>query len=306
MDNPELILTADQEASMMGNPLTFLPFLIIMVIFAFLYMSGKKKYQEFVDALDKKEYSLKDFFPVGFMLMDMIHYQYNSNFDRSLRRQLRELYPEEYVEFYLRVTYAQAASTGLLGLLLGSLFFGVMDGDFTMLIVGLAFAGILLWVTFNSVTQKINERHSAIALDLPELTNQILILSGAGLTIKGALKKIADEMPATGPLYTALKTAVEKMNLGKTDEEALDEMTLTCNTPEVRRFVSVILMNIDRGGSEVLIALNEIGKELWDARRAAAQRIAEETSTKLLFPMMLMLFAVILLVAAPAVMGMGI
>lgn len=300
--NPET--EAAQAAA--GNPLVFLPFLAVMIIFALLYMSGKKKYQEFVDALDKKEYSLKDIFPVGFALMDMIRYQYNSNFDRSFRRQLRELYPEEYVEFYLRTTYAQAASMGLLGLLLGALFFGAMDGDVTMLVFGFAIAGILVWVTFNGVTQKINDRHSAIALELPELTNQILILSGAGLTIKGALKKISDEMPADGPLYTALNKAVEKMSLGKTDEEALDEVTMTCNTPEVRRFVSVILMNIDRGGQEVLTALNEIGKELWDARKAAAQRIAEETSTKLLFPMMLMLIAVILLVAAPAVMGMEI
>ena len=290
----------------MENPLFFLPFLIVMIIFALFYSSGKKKYQAFVDALDKKEYGLKDFFPLGFALMDLIHYQYNANFDRRLRRQLRELYPEEFVEFYLRVTYAQAASTGLLGLVLGTLFFGAMDGDITMLLFGVALAGILVWVTFNGITQKIEERHSAITLELPELTNQILILSGAGLTIKGALKKIANEMPADGPLYTALKKAVEKMELGTTDEEALDELTLTCNIPEVRRFVSVILMNVDRGGSEVLVALNEIGKELWDARRATAQRIAEETSTKLLFPMMLMLLAVILLVSAPAVMSMSI
>lgn len=290
----------------MENPLFFLPFLIVMIIFALFYSSGKKKYQAFVDALDKKEYGLKDFFPLGFALMDLIHYQYNTNFDRRLRRQLRELYPEEFVEFYLRVTYAQAASTGLLGLVLGTLFFGAMDGDITMLLFGVALAGILVWVTFNGITQKIEERHSAITLELPELTNQILILSGAGLTIKGALKKIANEMPADGPLYTALKKAVEKMELGAMDEEALDELTLTCNIPEVRRFVSVILMNVDRGGSEVLVALNEIGKELWDARRATAQRIAEETSTKLLFPMMLMLLAVILLVSAPAVMSMSI
>lgn len=290
----------------MNSSLVFLPFLIVMAVFALLYVRGKKKYQELISALNKKEYGLKDFFPAGFAFMDAIHYKYNTNYDRGLRRQLRELYPEEFVEFYLRVTYAQAVSTGLIGLLLGSLFYGAMDGDITMLVFGVAIALVLMWVTFNGITQKVNDRHSMISLELPELTNQILILSGAGLTIKAALKKIADEMPTTGPLYTALKKAVEKMNLGKTDEEALDEITVTCNIPEVRRFVSVILMNIDRGGSEVLMALNEIGKELWDARRATAQRIAEETSTKLLFPMMLMLLAVILLVAAPAVMSMGI
>ena len=75
---------------------------------------------------------------------------------------------------------------------------------------------------------------------------------------------------------------------------------------EMRRFVSVILQNMHRGGSDVLTALREIGKELWSARKAAARRVAEETSTKLLFPMVLMLIAVIILAIAPAVMGMGI
>ena len=75
--------------------------------------------------------------------------------------------------------------------------------------------------------------------------------------------------------------------------------------PAVRRLVSVLLQNMQRGGTEVLYALREIGQELWEGRKAAARQIAEETTTKLLFPMMLMLLAVILLVAAPAVMSMN-
>ena len=113
-------------------------------------------------------------------------------------------------------------------------------------------------------------------------------------------------MPASGPLYQALAKTTEKMEHGATDEEALDQLTVACNMPQVRRFVSVILQNMHRGGADVLVALQDIGKELWEARKAAARQIAEETSTKLLFPMMLMLIAVILLVAAPAVMGMAI
>ena len=140
----------------------------------------------------------------------------------------------------------------------------------------------------------------------PDRFGDIIILSGAGLTIRAALLKISAEMPASGPLYQALAKTTEKMEHGATDEEALDQLTVACNMPQVRRFVSVILQNMHRGGADVLVALQDIGKELWEARKAAARQIAEETSTKLLFPMMLMLIAVILLVAAPAVMGMAI
>ena len=53
-------------------------------------------------------------------------------------------------------------------------------------------------------------------------------------------------------------------------------------------------------------ALKEIGEEQWNNRKNAAKQFAEEASTKMLFPMMLMLLAVILLTIAPAVMSMNI
>lgn len=281
------------------------PFVVVMVFFLLLYSSGKKKYAAFVDALDKNDYNMKDFMPAGFAFMELIKYNYATNLDRSFRRDLAELHDKEYVEFYLRVTWALAATGGLLGLVLATMLFAVM-ADFMYLGLGLALAAVLAWAAFQDTSKKVAARHASISIDLPDLTNQIVILSGAGLTLRGALLKIAQEMPAETPLYQMLDKVAEKMEHGATDEEALDIMTTQCNMPEMRRFVSVILQNMHRGGTDVLAALNEIGRELWAARKAAANRIAEETTTKLLFPMMLMLIAVIILVVAPAVMGMGI
>ncbi len=283
-----------------------IPFLVVMVFFLLLYSSGKKKYAAFVQALDKKDYNMKDFMPAGFAFMELIKYKYASNLDRSIRRDLAELHDKDYIEFYLRVTWALAATGGLLGLVLATMLFAAMNGDVTYLALGLALAVVLVWAAFQDTRQKVAARHNSISIDLPDLTNQIVILSGAGLTLRGALLKIAQEMPSETPLYQMLDKVVEKMEHGATDEEALDILTTQCNMPEMRRFVSVILQNMHRGGTDVLTALGEIGRELWSARKAAANRIAEETTTKLLFPMMLMLIAVIILVVAPAVMGMGI
>lgn len=286
--------------------LVYLPLVIGMLVFLVFYYGGKRKYQQYVEALDKKDFSLKDFMPFGFYAMEKINYQYGNNIDRMLRRQLAELYDQEYVEFYVRAIWAQAVTNGAIGLIFGFLLFAAMDGDFTLLGIGFALMILLSWASFQEVKKKVDQRHLQIAMDLPDLTNQIIILSGAGMTLKGALIKISTEMKIDTPLYQALAKAVEKMSRGMPDEVAIDTITTLCNTPEVRRFTSVILQNMQRGGTEVLIALQDIGRELWEMRKATARRMAEETSTKLLFPMMLMLLAVILLVAAPAVIGMGI
>ena len=95
------------------------------------------------------------------------------------------------------------------------------------------------------------------------------------------------------------------MENGETVESAMDMLCTKCNMPEVRRMSSVLIQNMNRGGTDVLLALREIGKELWNERWATAKRVAEQAGTKLLFPMMLMLLAVILIVAAPAVMSLN-
>lgn len=286
--------------------LSFIPFLICLIVFAVPYLKGKEKFAPYVAALDKKVYGLKDFFPAGFMIMEWSGYDYSKAIDRQYRICLRELVAEEYVEFYLHVIWAQAVSNALIGLLMGTLFFGAMNGDVTMLIVGIGLGGVLAYTAFSDVKKQVEHRHNLVSMSLPDLTNQILILSGAGMTLRAALIKISKEMPLDGPLYETLGRVTEKMEYGATDEEALELFNTSCNIPQVRRFVSVLLQNMQRGGTDVLLALREIGKELWDNRRAAAKQIAEETTTKMLFPMVLMLLAVILLVAAPAVMGMGI
>ncbi len=44
--------------------------------------------------------------------------------------------------------------------------------------------------------------------------------------------------------------------------------------------------------------------ECWLMRKNTAQRLGEEASTKLLLPMMLMLIAILLIVAAPAILAL--
>ena len=88
----------------------------VVAAFGLLYEKGKKKYQGYLAPLDKKEFPMRDFLPVGFALMDVIRYQYNTAFDRKNRKFLKELYDPEYVEFYLRVYWALACAYAMIAL----------------------------------------------------------------------------------------------------------------------------------------------------------------------------------------------
>lgn len=298
-DDVEAVSTAPEISSVGAVYL-----IIVLMLIIILYSKGKKKYTPLCEVLDKKEYPFKSLTMIGFSLMEMIGYKYKSNLDRKLRKSLRELKEEEYVEFYLRVTWATAATYAVIGCFLSAML-ALASMEISIVLIVLAFGLVMGYTALYDIDKKIVERHMEITLDLPDFANKLLILSGAGLSLKAAMVKVSKEMEKDTAFYQELKHCVYLMEHGSTVEAAMDSLCARCNMPEVRRMASVLLQNMHSGGSDVLIALNEISRELWNNRRATAKKIAEEAGTKLLFPMMLMLLAVILIVAAPAVMSLG-
>lgn len=275
-----------------------------VLLFYYFYAGGKKKYLKMLDPLTKDEFGLKDFFPAGFFLMEKLKYKYNSQYDRILRKNLKEIYDPGYVEFYLRVYWAASASYVLIGFLFSGLL--ALSGEKLLPFAGFCVGLVLAYVNLSSLNDKVEERHRRISMDMPDLTNKIVILSGAGMTLRAALAKIASEMGGQRPLYQELAYSMQMMENGTPAEAAFDHFMVRCNMPEIRRFVSIILQNMNRGGTDVTRALAEIGREQWENRKNAAKRFAEEASTKMLFPMMLMLLAVILLTITPAVLSMNV
>jgi len=275
--------------------------LIVALIFLFLYIKGKK-YKSMCDPLDKNDFMLKDVFGVGFAVLDIIKYQYGSAFDRRLRIKLRELYPIDYNDYYLRVYWAQAFTYLVIGIVFSGLLFNAIGiiGVF----LGLGLGGVLFYYSFKWLDERIEKRHLKIQLDMPDFTNKIIILSGAGLTIRDAMVKISKEMSINTPLYEALAESVSAIDTGANDAQAFMRLTDKCNTPAMRRFCSVILQNLKFGGSEVIRALSDIATEQWNERKNASEKLAMEAETKLLYPMMLMLFSVIIVTVVPAILSM--
>ena len=301
---PDESLEEAAEAATEVSPLAALYLIAVLVVFVLLYIKGKKNFLAYCEPFDQKEFPLKSLMPVGHQFMAMIRYPYSSPMDRKMRRQLRELRDAEYVEFYLRSYWAAAGTYFMLGFIFSALL-AVAAVEVWLVFAVLGLGALLAYSAFSDIDKKIKERHMAITMDLPDFSNKLLILSGAGLSIKAAMIKISKEMEKDTPFYQELKRAVFMMENGSTTEQAMDYLCDRCNTAEVRRLTSVLLQNMHSGGMEVLRALKEISTELWTNRRAMAKQIAEAAGTKLLFPMMLTLLAVILIVAAPAVMSLS-
>ena len=247
---------------------------------------------------------LKDVFIVGFAVLEIINHQYGSSYDRKFRPKLRELYPVEYTDYYLSIYWAQAITYFVIGFVFSGLLLNAIGPIGFVMGIGLG-VGLFI-ISLKGLDERVRGRHLRISIDMPELTNKIIILSGAGLTIKQAIVKISNEMTKEPKmeLYAALEECVDAIDIGANDTEAFSHLTDKCNTPAMRRFCSVILQNMKFGGGEVIRALTDIGREQWNDRKNACEKLTMEAETKLLYPMMLMLFAVIVVTVAPALLSM--
>ena len=274
--------------------------LLTFAIFAVLYIKGKN-YKEYCEPLSKDDFALKDVFGVGFAVLEIIKYQYGSAFDRKLRIKLKELYPVDYTDYYLSVYWAQSFTYLVIGFVFSGLLLNAVGP--IGLVLGIGLGAVMFYFSFKSLDERLEKRHLKISLDMPNFTNNIIILSGAGLTIRETLVKISKEMSSDTPLYEALGECVSSIETGANDATAIMRLSEKCNMPAMRRFCSVIIQNLKYGGAEVIRALTEISAELWNDRKNASEKLAMEAETKLLYPMMLMLFAVMIVTVTPAILS---
>ncbi|TLS50170.1 hypothetical protein FE782_21085 [Paenibacillus antri] len=179
------------------------------------------------------------------------------------------------------------------------------DGAVVLLIAVLtAAAPAVLW---RELKKKVEGRQRAFVAELPTFLHKLSLLLAAGEAIHRAWQRAGTvgSDKETHPLYTELARTNQDIAQGVPFPKALEDMHRRCGYHEVSALITTVLMNYKRGGEAFALALQDASRLMMEKKHALVRTQGEEASTKLLFPMMLMLCAVMLIVAAPAVMLMN-
>jgi tight adherence protein C len=282
----------------------FIILTVYIMILAVLYLISYKRYSEIVGSLDKKEFPIKWFLPAGLYILDTFKYSYNTGYDRKLLMAVAELYGHKRAVNMLRIHWGCKISLMLLAMAF-SLFVGTMtepDAGFFVFCILLQ-AGIVVF-SDRDLTAKVRKRRQSIQMDFPDFVNKLTLLVNAGMTISRAWERAALDTNRQTPLYIELRTAVIDIKSGVPEHKAFEEFAQRCHVPVITRFVSVVLQNMRKGNDELVPVFRLFASECWEMRKSAAKKLGEEASTKLLFPMMLMLTAILLIVGMPAVLAL--
>lgn len=201
---------------------------------------------------------------------------------------------------------AEMLTYAWLMLLVGCLLSLVGDMGNGGLLGGLVLAVALPFALYKDLHTKVQRRDQDILMELPELLNRIVLLVGAGETVQRAIVHcIASQGERDHPLYNELRKTVGDWNNGYSFQQSFEQFSRRCGVQEVTIFTTTVLLNFRRGGGDFVLALRDLSHVLWEKRKAVSRAKGEQASSKLVFPMVLIFFTIVVMIGAPAFMMMN-
>jgi tight adherence protein C len=146
-----------------------------------------------------------------------------------------------------------------------------------------------------------SKRQSRFRRALPDALDLLVICLEGGLSLQGALKRIAAELKMAHPeLAAELGIVQREMQLGRPPGEALKQMGSRSDLEEIRSLASVITQ-AEKFGAGLVKSLRVHSETLRLKRQQRAEEMGAKAATKVLFPTLLFIFpAIFVVILGPA------
>ncbi|MBI4871567.1 MAG: type II secretion system F family protein [Candidatus Riflebacteria bacterium] len=261
--------------------------------------SGEEKSTEMFNEDLQKPFSERVLMPVVRSVSKVLTKSTSSDFVGQLQKQLAqagypgELKPQEF--------FAIQVIVFMICLMVG---IGVcamwVRGNFMLalqIIGGSAIFGILLprlWLT-----RRIKDRQHDVQLQLPDIMDLLTVSVEAGLGFDAGLGKVIEKLK--GPLPDEFRVILREIRVGKTRKQALKDSMDRIGVTDVEAFFSAVIQ-AEQLGVSLAKVLRVQSDQLRQKRRQRAEEQAQKAPVKMMFPLVLFIFPVILIVLlGPAV-----
>ena len=209
----------------------------------------------------------------------------------------QEFSPEEFLG--IRLVYGVVFSAaGIFGVAVAP--YMVIGKLVTMLSLGLVAFGALyteIWLS-----GQIRARHRSMQRALPNVLDLMTLSVEAGRDFLTALHEILQGRPAD-PLGQELERVFREVQLGKPRRQSLRDMAFRVQQPDVTTVMET-LAQADELGVSIGQILRILGDQMRQKRFQHAEKLANESPVKLLFPLFLFIFpAVIIIMLGPVLLN---
>lgn len=261
-----------------------------------LFMRNSTKYTDVIKTTAAKEYPLSSTFFIGFAIMKMLKINVRGEKYALKRSRAAELYGAKYAEFYTylitgaQITYAVTIFPIiiLLASAAGSVEFGAL---------GVVVSILMLFYIDEDIKKKVSERHDELLCELPDVISRLTVLVNAGMVFREAWNKIA--ISSDSLLCKEMQKTYDDIHNGMPESDAFNAFADRCRTKEIRKFVSTLNQNLQKGSTELVYSLQNAANEQWEEKKNMVKRKGNAVEQKLLLPMILIFIAIIIMVIVP-------
>ena len=152
--------------------------------------------------------------------------------------------------------------------------------------------------------EKAKSKRENLRSAYPEFISEFTLYYGAGASLRQTWERLCERGNFCPELREELGITRHHMDDGMSELSAYAEFGKRCRDSCYLRFASLLTQNLKRGGRELIHLLELESDSLGQERRSMIRQKGEKASTKLLFPMMLLLVMVLLLIMLPAFMNL--
>ncbi|MCD8225632.1 MAG: hypothetical protein LUC99_12445 [Clostridiales bacterium] len=183
----------------------------------------------------------------------------------------------------------------------------------SILLLGILSA-VLLWLRErNADQQRRKQREQELLLDYADLLSKLVVLTGAGLTIRNAWERMVHDYEterergqrAARAAYEEMKKTLYQLQNGMPETEAYREFGQRCKLQPYRKLSTLLEQNRRTGTKNLREVFQTEMTDAFEQRKNLARRLGKEAGTRLLLPLFLMLGIVMVMMMVPAMMAMG-
>ena len=170
---------------------------------------------------------------------------------------------------------------------------------------GMLAAAVGFYLPRYILRRKIKNRQQRITWGLADALDLLVISVEAGLGLNAALTRVGDELKEVHPeINEEFEMVNMEIRVGRGRDEALRNLAERTGVDDLRSFVA-LMIQADRFGSSIGRAVRVFADSLRTKRRQRAEQASQKAALKLMFPLVVFLFPVIIMVIlGPALLNL--
>ncbi|MCT4632526.1 MAG: type II secretion system F family protein [Firmicutes bacterium] len=273
-----------------------------LILSGLLFIIGKGKYKGYYERLPKKDFPMKDFMLMGKVIYEKIPKKLIDYYIGYIGEYVFKYYGRKEGSYYFEAHVVKKLTYIMIINLILPMYSVNLETTLIQGIGMIIIADILVFLLGDKELQdKCKEMDQIIMDQLPDILDKLGIMVSVNISPIEAFKVIIKDLPK-GKLKSEINKLLVDIENGMDYREAFQKFSSAMRIREVSKLSTLIISYYRTGSSNIIDKFDTLAIESFMMRKRNAKIKGEQTSIKLVLPIMLFFISLILMIVVPGIM----